>query len=126
MGDYLDPYYNSHDSFRIRELEQYIDTVYGNSKWAIQYPAIKWEGSEKDRKNRIPKPILPEIYDFLLSGINFQDYSNLEAFSVIALYLDVEADVLYESIGPVYKRKLIIELDEKSGVLRRKKIAKLF
>lgn len=113
---YLDSSYNSHEYFRNRSLYGMIDRVYSQTSWNDEYGWNK----------RIPKGVVPGVYDHIVQSIDMANHTHLELFYAIADYLDLEEGNLYDSIGPAYKEKVLMELEEKTGILHKKRIKKLF
>lgn len=74
---------------------------------------------------KLKKLDINEIYEFISSELVIK-YSLIEIFSETADYFNVNPTKFYASLSNKFKEDLIQELDNRTKVLKRKKINRLF
>jgi hypothetical protein len=53
-------------------------------------------------------------------------FSRIDLFSESCVYFDINPSKFYSSLSNVYKEDLIQELDDRTGILEKKNIKRLF
>jgi len=74
---------------------------------------------------KLNKIDINEVYDFI-SGETKEDFSVVDIFSEMCDYFNVNPTRFYQSLSNKFKEELIEELDERTSVLQRKNINRLF
>jgi len=91
-------------------------------------------GSEFEHLNKVTpagiskklnKVQINKVYFYIVSKLG-DDYSRIDLFGVISDYFDILPKKFYSSLSNKFKDELIKELDDKYGILKKKKINKLF
>ena len=83
------------------------------------------ELDEFNQSKKLKKIDINDIYDFMNSKL-CREHSMITVFSVLCDYFNVNPSKFYSSLGNKFKEELIIELDEKSGILGKRNINRLF
>lgn len=114
----LSSYYDAQDYYRNETLMSLINDLWIQTKWFKMFGQLK----------KVPKQYLSEIFTYFIDCILLSDttYSNCEMFVIIADFLDVTYKSLYEMISPIFKIKILKEIDEKFNVLNTNKTISLF
>jgi hypothetical protein len=74
---------------------------------------------------KLKKLDINEVYEFVLSELNLK-YSQIELFAETADYFNINPTKFYSSLGNKFKEDLIQELDNRTKILKKKKINRLF
>ena len=74
---------------------------------------------------KLKKMDINEIYEFIVSELNLK-YSQIELFSEISDYFNINPTKFYASLSNKFKEELIQELDIRTKILKKKKINRLF
>jgi len=77
------------------------------------------------RCNKLKKNDINDVYGFIIDEIG-PKWSNIDLFSELCVYFDIKPAKFYSSLSNVYKEDLIQELDNKTGILEKKNIKRLF
>lgn len=107
----LSSYYEAQEYYHTDRLINLINELWNKTTWEEQFGKLK----------KIPKQYLSEIYTYLVTNLANQTYSNCEIFVNIADFLDINYKTLYEMIPPIYKIKILKELDEKYKIFNKNK-----
>jgi hypothetical protein len=83
------------------------------------------EIDEFNQSKKLKKIDINDIYDFMNSELN-RGHSMITVFSVLCDYFNVNPSKFYSSLGNKFKEDLITELDNKTGVLGKRNINRLF
>lgn len=75
--------------------------------------------------SKLKKLDINEVYGYITDEL-LAKYSHIDLFSELCTYFDINPSVFYSSLSNGYKEALIEELDQRTGVLSRRKIKKLF
>jgi len=65
------------------------------------------------------------VYDYI-EGELVRNHSRIEIFSELCDYFNVHPTKFYNSLSNTFKEGLIEELDNKTGILKKKNINRLF
>jgi|TARA_B110000037_G_scaffold191512_1_gene225087 hypothetical protein len=83
------------------------------------------EVDELGKCNNLKKADINAVYGFIVDEMGAK-YSRIDLFSEMCVYFDINPSKFYSSLSNVYKEDLIQELDDKTGILERKNIKRLF
>lgn len=108
--------YNSYEFARKQRLEVLIDDYVKNTKHVELL----------DSNKKIPKRILPLIYEAIVKQFKDGEFTSSERFIAIAEYFSIKYEILYENIPSLYREDLVRELDETYEILKRKGLKRLF
>ena len=74
---------------------------------------------------KLRKLDINEVYEFISDEMR-DNHSMVDVFSELCDYFNVNPTKFYQSLGNKFKEELIEELDERTNVLKRKNISRLF
>lgn len=74
---------------------------------------------------KLKKLDINEVYEFLSDELR-EDHSVIDIFSESCDYFNVNPTKFYQSLSNKFKEELIEELDERTDILKRKNINRLF
>jgi hypothetical protein len=74
---------------------------------------------------KLRKIDINQIYEFIEDELA-NSYSRIEIFAETADYFNVHSTKFYNALSNIFKERLIEELDQKTNILGRKNIKKLF
>ena len=114
--EHLRECYDSYEYTRNLNLEKLIDEYFKNTDY----------GKALSAKKKIPKQLQPIVFVSIREQFKSNEFTETEIFSAIADYFRINYEVLYENIPSVYRAQLVRELDDKYGILKRKKLKRLF
>lgn len=75
--------------------------------------------------SKLKKLDINDVYGYITDELATK-YSQIDLFSELCNYFDVNPSIFYSSLSNGYKESLIEELDRRTGILGRRKIKKLF
>jgi hypothetical protein len=105
------------DEYNERKIQQDIYAIFIESKYYEDYSKSK----------KVPKSEVADIYYYFDERLPASDdVTAVDKFINIAEFMNLSYDVLYQELGPVYKEKLLRELDGKYDIFNRRKIKRLF
>lgn len=107
--------YENENDVHIQRLNDRVGEIFKNSRWSILNPTKK-----------IPKDLIPLIFQDILSELEDQEFSMVEKFVSICDCTALNYQKAYESIHMKYKEMIVQEMDEKYGILSKKGIKKIF
>jgi hypothetical protein len=84
------------------------------------------ENTPRLKSNKINQSYMGEVYSEVVNQFSNTFHSKIDIFDSITKIFDISYEKLYEYIHVNEKENLIKELDEKYGVLSKKKIRSLF
>jgi len=114
-NSFLDQYYDEEDHNHKIRLEELIYSAFQESRW---FPL--------NYKKKIPKDLVPHVFEEVLEKLEKTEYSFSEKFVSICDYIGVSYIKAYEIIPIKYKEMVINELETKFNILSKKKIKRLF
>ena len=114
-SSFLDQYYDEEDHNNKIKLEELIYSAFQESRW---FPL--------NYKKKIPKDLVPHVFEEVLEKLEESEYSFSEKFVSICDYIGVSYIKAYEIIPIKYKEMVINELETKFNILSKKKIKRLF
>lgn len=83
------------------------------------------EIDEFGEAKKLRKIDINQIYEYLEDELS-ASYSRIEIFAETADYFNVHSTKFYNALSNIFKERLIEELDQKTNILGRKNIKKLF
>ena len=96
-------------------MEELVYEAFQESRWfPISY------------KKKIPKDLVPHLFQEVLDKLEETEYSFSEKFVSICDYVQIPYAKAYEITPIKYKEIIINELEVKYSILTKKKIKKLF
>jgi len=105
------------DEYNEQKIQKDIYEIFVVSKYYEEYIKNK----------KVPKSEVAEIYYYFDDRLpETEEVTAVEKFINIAEFMSISYEVLYQELGPVYKEKLLRELDKKYQVFSKKKIKRLF
>lgn len=120
----LDPVFrdNRHEEEKIQQemLNRDIHELITKSRFK-QFNEI----DELGKYNKLKKVDINEVYGFIVDEL-LKEYTRIDIFSELCVYFDINPTKFYGSLSNAYKEELIEELDNKTGILGKKNIKKLF
>lgn len=106
-------------------FEEYVADRIQQDLYKIFKSAEFYEEYSKNKK--VPRTDIAKIYYFFDDRLaSSEAISAIEKFINIAEFMSLSYEVLYEELAPVYKEKLLKELDSKYAIFKRKRIHRLF
>lgn len=114
-SDVLEGTYDEEEYLHRKKLEETVFECFQKSRW---YPL--------SYKKKIPKDLVPHLFQDVLDGLEGTEFSFSEKFVVICDFVSIPYAKAYEIIPPKYKEKIINELETKFSVLSKRKTKKLF
>jgi hypothetical protein len=114
-SSFLDQYYDEEEHNHKIKLEELIYSAFQESRW---FPL--------NYKKKIPKDLVPHVFEEVLDKLEESEYSFSEKFVSICDYIGVNYAKAYEIIPIKYKEMVINELETKFNILSKKKIKRLF
>lgn len=108
------------EKIHTENLRKYMHSLIEESRFRHFNEIDEFGASKKLRKIDIN-----QIYEFLEDELSSR-YSRIEIFAETADYFNIHSTKFYNSLSNVFKERLIEELDQKTNVLNRKNIKKLF
>ena len=115
MGDFSTA--DAFDEYNEQKIQKDIYEIFVVSKYYEEYIKNK----------KVPKSEVAEIYYYFDERLpETEEVTAVEKFINIAEFMSISYEVLYQELGPVYKEKLLRELDRKYQVFTKRKIKRLF
>lgn len=108
---------NAYDEYNDKNLQDEIYEIFINSKYYEEY----------SKNKKVPKNEVAEIYYYFDEKLPASaEITPVDKFIAIAEFMSISYDVLYNELAPVYKEKLLRELDSKYSIFSKRKIKRLF
>ena len=111
----LEDSYDEEEYLHRKKLEETVYTAFQSSRW---YPL--------SYKKKIPKDLVPHLFQDVLEKLENSEFSFSEKFVVICDFVSIPYAKAYEQIPVKYKEIIINELESKFSILSKRKIRKLF
>tara|TARA_B100000900_G_C20597932_1_gene724206 strand:- start:3619 stop:4053 length:435 start_codon:yes stop_codon:yes gene_type:complete len=108
------------DQMHYNILFKKIDALIEDSEFS-QLSKVTPDGVVK----KLNKVQINKVFLYVIEHLG-TSYSRIDLFSVISDYFDVFPNKFYNSLSNKFKDELILELDKKYDILKKKKINKLF
>lgn len=112
---FLESSYDEEEYVHRKKLEEAVFSAFQNSRW---YPL--------SYKKKIPKDLIPHLFQDVLERMDESEFGFSEKFVVICDFIEIQYLKAYELIPAKYKETIITELENKYGVLSKRKIKRLF
>jgi hypothetical protein len=111
----LEDSYDEEEYLHRKKLEETVYAAFQASRW---YPL--------SYKKKIPKDLVPHLFQDVLEKLENSEFSFSEKFVVICDFVSIPYAKAYEQIPVKYKEIIINELESKFSILSKRKIRKLF
>ena len=111
----LEDSYDEEEYLHRKKLEETVYEAFQSSRW---YPL--------SYKKKIPKDLVPHLFQDVLEKLEGSEFSFSEKFVVICDFVTIPYIKAYELIPVKYKEIIINELETKFSVLSKRKIKRLF
>ena len=111
----LEDSYDEEEYLHRKKLEETVYEAFQSSRW---YPL--------SYKKKIPKDLVPHLFQDVLEKLEGTEFSFSEKFVVICDFVTIPYLKAYELIPVKYKEVIINELETKFSVLSKRKIKRLF
>ena len=111
----LEDSYDEEEYLHRKKLEETVYAAFQASRW---YPL--------SYKKKIPKDLVPHLFQDVLEKLENSEFSFSEKFVVICDFVSIPYAKAYEQIPVKYKEIIINELEAKFSILSKRKIRKLF
>lgn len=111
----LDDFFDEEEYLYQKKLGEAVFSAFQNSRW---YPL--------SYKKKIPKDLIPHLFQDVLEKMEKTEFGFSEKFVVICDFISIPYTKAYELIPVKYKEIIINELENKYGVLSKRKIRRLF
>lgn len=111
----IEEYYDEQEYLHRKKLEELVYESFQTSRWfPLSY------------KKKIPKDLIPHIFQEVLEKLESTEYTFSEKFVSICDYIQIPYAKAYEITPIKYKEIIINELEIKYKILSKKKIKRLF
>ena len=107
--------YNDEEYRHQIKLEEKLYETFHNSRWCAL-----------GHKKKIPKDLIPFIFQEMFEGLQETDFSMVEKFVGICDFMEITYLKAYDHIHMKYKEDIVTEMDKKYNLLGRKRIKKIF
>lgn len=111
----LEDSYDEEEYLHRKKLEETVYQAFQSSRW---YPL--------SYKKKIPKDLVPHLFQDVLEKLEETEFSFSEKFVVICDFVSIPYVKAYELIPAKYKEIIINELETKFSILSKRKIKRLF
>lgn len=113
--DSIDEFYNEEEYLYKKGLEDSVWESFNQTRWKTL-----------TLKKKIPKDLLPHIFQDVLENIGDSEYSLSERFVTLCDFINTDYTKGYEVLPIKYRERIISELENKYSILSKKNIKKLF
>ena len=103
------------DYIHLTALNDLVYEMFHKSRWCALGP-----------NKKIPKDLIPFVFQDLLESMEQTEFSMVEKFVSICDFMNVGYLKAYELIHMKYKETIVNEMDQKFGIISKKKIKKIF
>lgn len=103
------------DYLHLSALNDLVYEIFHKSRWCALGP-----------NKKIPKDLIPFLFQDLLEEMETTEFTMVEKFVSICDFMNVGYLKAYELIHMKYKEIIVNEMDQKFGIVSRKKIKKIF
>ena len=111
----VEEFYDEQEYLHRKKLEELVYEAFQTSRWfPLSY------------KKKIPKDLIPHIFQEVLEKLSESEYSFSEKFVSICDYIQIPYSKAYQTTPIKYKEIIINELEVKYSILTKKKINRLF
>jgi hypothetical protein len=103
------------DYLHLSALNDLVYDIFHRSRWCALGP-----------NKKIPKDLIPFLFQDLLEEMAETEFTTVEKFVSICDFMNVGYLKAYELIHMKYKELIVNEMDQKFGIVSKKKIKKIF
>lgn len=111
----IDDYFDEEEYIYRKKLEEQVYEAFQSSRW---HPL--------NFKKKIPRDLLPLLFQEVIEKMGESEFTFSEKFVCICDLISIPYVKAYESIPIKYREIIISELENKYGVLSKRKIKRLF
>ena len=105
------------DEYSAKKIQEDIYEIFVTSKYYAEY----------SKNKKVPKSEIANVYYYFDERL--EESSNvtiIDKFINVAEFMNLSYDDLYRELGPVYKERILRELDRKYKIFEKRKIKRLF
>jgi hypothetical protein len=99
----------------ILALNSLVYEVFHRSRWSALGP-----------NKKMPKDLIPYVFQDIIEEMKESEFTMVEKFVSICDFMNVGYAKAYELIHMKYKEIIVNEMDQKFGIVSKKKIKKIF
>lgn len=104
------------ESYRhLMSLNKLVYDIFHRSRWSALGP-----------NKKMPKDLIPYVFQDLLEEMEKTEFTMVEKFVSICDFMNVNYAKAYELVHMKYKEIIVNEMDQKFGIISKKKIKKIF
>ena len=96
-------------------LNKLVYEIFHRSRWSALGP-----------NKKMPKDLIPYVFQDLLEEMENTEFTMVEKFVSICDFMNVSYLKAYELVHMKYKEIIVNEMDQKFGIVSKKKIKKIF
>jgi hypothetical protein len=96
-------------------LNKLVYEMFHKSRWSALGP-----------NKKMPKDLIPYVFQDLLEEMETTEFTMVEEFVAICDFMNVGYLKAYELVHMKYKEIIVNEMDQKFGIVSKKKIKKIF
>lgn len=112
-------YENLEDQISYDNLMKEIHLIIQNSEF------VKFNEVVEDKVYKLNKMEINKVYTYIIGKVK-EPSRQIEIFSIVSEYFEINPKKLYSSLSNKYKHELLMLLDRDTDILKRKNIRKLF
>lgn len=112
-------YENLEDQISYDNLMKEIHLIIENSEF------VKFNEVVEDKVYKLNKMEINTVYTYIIGKVK-EPSRQIEIFSIVSEYFEINPKKLYSSLSNKYKHELLMLLDRDTDILKRKNIRKLF
>lgn len=108
---------NSYETYERKELQKEIYNIFIEAPFYEKYSRIK----------QVPKNDMAKIYYYFADPIRKKNrFTMIEIFTEIANFMNLNYKEMFHNLLPLDKQLIVAELEDSYGILKKRKIKRLF
>lgn len=105
------------DEYNARKIQEDIYDIFASSKYYEEY----------SKNKKVPKSEIANVYYYFDERLEENgNVTIVDKFINVAEFMNISYEDLYRELGPVYKEKILRELDHKYQIFKKRNIKRLF
>ena len=108
-------HYDDEEYRHEKKLNEFVSEIFNKSRWTAL-----------NTKKKVPKDLIPLIFQDLFELLSESEFSFVEKFVSICDFLDISYVKAYELIHMKYKELIVVEMEKKYQVISKKHIRQIF
>jgi len=105
------------DEYNARKIQEDIYDIFASSKYYEEY----------SKNKKVPKSEIANVYYYFDERLEENgNVTIIDKFINVAEFMNISYEDLYRELGPVYKEKILRELDHKYQIFKKRNIKRLF